>query len=489
MNFATAIKNESRKKYTENGAQALNSTGEACLDMFGSIGALRKRNTVDVERIYAEAYKDDALLATKILFYARDIRQGCGERKTFRTLLHYAAKIHPESIRPNIALIGEYGRYDDLYELIDTPLEDDMWAFMSEQLTKDVENCNNNKPVSLLAKWVKTADASSDATRKLGIKTAIKCGYQVRDFKRIIRKLRKYIDIVEAKMSANNWDQINYETVPSRAMHIYKPAFRRHDEDRFKGYIESVAKGEAKINAGTLYPYDIVSEVLYKHPDATALDVLNAQWDNLPNYVEEGTNAMVIADVSGSMSGQPMASSIGLALYFAERNTGAYQNLFMTFSDRSDIIRVEGETLQQKIQFIHQADWGGSTNLEAAFDKVLQIAIDNHVAPEEMIKSLIVVSDMEINNMTRGTSQSWTFYDSMRERYREAGYEIPNVVFWNVDARNDTFHADSERKGVQLCSGSSATTFKHLADCIGMTPIEMMLRVINSERYAPITVE
>ena len=491
MNFATALQNESRKTFTENGATAYNTTSNACLDLFGTIGSLRDRDDVEVERLFAEAFTEDKLLATRILFYARDIRGGLGERRVFRLLIKYLAKYHQEAILPNLDLIGVYGRYDDMYELIDTPVEDAMWVAMKTQFEEDVANYNEGKAVSMLAKWIKTPDASSEKTRRLGIKTANKLGYSVYDFKRILRKLRKHIDIVERYMSAGEWDKIQYSAVPSRAMMIYRKAFGKHDSEGFEKFLEKALTGEVKINSSALYPYDMVSKVRSGEDS----DVLEAQWRQLPDYVEKGVNAIVMADVSGSMTcsgGRPFNTSIGLAMYFAERNEGAFHNLFMTFSSNPKVVQLKGERLAQKVQFLSHAEWGGSTDLEKAFMLVLDIAERNHISPEEMVKSIIVVSDMEINfalgAYVRGHND-WLFYDSMRRLYEEKGYDIPNVVFWNVNSRNDVFHADANRKGVQLCSGQSAATFKQLMGCIGMTPVEMMLSVINSERYEAVSVQ
>ena len=219
--------------------------------------------------------------------------------------------------------------------------------------------------ISLLAKWIKTADASSEKTRKMGILTAQKLGYSVYEFKRIVRQMRKHIGIVESLMSTGKWDEISYSAVPSRAMMIYRNAFRRHDEDRFTTYINRAVNGEEKINSATLYPYDIVEKYLSfswnianVQIPAEESKVLEAQWRALPEYVEEGTNALVMADVSGSMMGRPMATSIGLALYFAEHNRGDYHNLFMTFSGAPEIVTVKGDTLQQKLGSIAKAKWG-----------------------------------------------------------------------------------------------------------------------------------
>ena len=491
--FAAALKGESRRTLTENGAEALNSTGEEVLDLFSVIGALRGTDELRIYRLFEDAYRLDPLLTAKTLIYGRDIRGGLGERETFRKILKYAAQTHPEMVEPNIHLIGLYGRFDDLYSLIATKCEDKMWEYMKSLFAADLELMEAGQPCSLLAKWMKTPDASSPTTKRLGIITARRLGYSVYDFKRKLRALRKYLDVVEIKMSARRWEEIDYSAVPSNAMMKHRQAFWKHDEEGMKKFIESLEKGETKINASTLYPYDLVEKVFgnrawgYDGYRFNEDPVIEAQWKALPNYVEPGTNAIVIADTSGSMTGRPMNSAIGLAIYFAERNIGPYHNLYMSFSDRSTVHEINGVTLAQKIASINMSDWGGSTNLEAAFMHILDIAIKNEIPTSEMVKSIVVITDMEINPYN--VDGDWTFYDEMRTRYYQHGYEIPNVVFWNVNSRNDTYLADSTRKGVQLVSGQSVSTFKNLIGSIGMTPVEMMLKVLNGGRYDLVTVE
>ncbi len=488
MNFAEAAKMNALFTRTENGAAALNSTGDARLDLFGTIGSLRGAERERITRLFSEAWKADPLFATKIAFYARDVRGGLGERQTFRTLLQYMAANHPEALRLNLDLIGVYGRYDDLYSLIGTPLENDMWAAMKLQFEEDLQNLREGNSLSLLAKWIKTADASSAETRKLGILTARKLGYSVYEFKRLVRAMRKQIGIVEALMSAGRWDEIRYSAVPSRAMMIYRNAFMKHDGDRYRGFIREAANGEQTIHSAALYPYDIVEKVMQLSRNGyriTEDPALEAQWRQLPDYVNAGTNALVIADTSGSMYGRPLAASVGLAVYFAERNTGAYHNLFMSFSGTSRIQMLKGETLAQKIGSIDMRDWQNNTNLRAAFQHVLEIALENHIPAEEMPKSLIVISDMEIDYCG---DRNWTFYERMSREFLVHGYRIPNIVFWNVASRHDVFHADKDRAGVQLISGQSASVFRHVMQCVGLNPVEAMEQVINSERYAAIAV-
>ena len=488
MIFAEAAKKMAVFTRTENGAVALNTTGDARLDFFGVAGSLRTAQKERVERLFAEAWKEDPLFATKIAFYARDVRGGLGERQTFRTLIRYMAKYHQEALRPNLDLIGVYGRYDDLYSLIGTPMEDEMWAAMKKQFEEDRVNLEQGNAISLLAKWIKTADASSEKTRKLGILTAQKLGYSVYEFKRLVRAMRKHIGVVETLMSAGRWDEIKYSAVPSRAMMIYRKAFMKHDAVRYGQFINKAVKGEESIHSAALYPYDIVEKVAHfgwSGCTITEDDVLEAQWRQLPDYVEKGTNALVIADTSGSMHGRPIAASVGLAVYFAERNTGAYHNMFMSFSGTSRIQILKGDTLAQKIGSIDMNDWQNNTNLKAAFEHVLEIAVRNHVSADEMPKSLIVISDMEIDYCG---DKDWTFYEQMARRFRDNGYQIPNIVFWNVDSRHDVFHADKKRTGVQLVSGMSTAVFRQVMQCVGMNPVEAMEKVIGSDRYAAITV-
>ena len=488
MNFAEAAKAIAALTKTENGAVALNTTGDARLDLFGTIGSLRTAETERINRLFSEAWKADPLFATKIAFYGRDIRGGLGERKTFRTLIQFMAEHHPEALRLNLDLIGVYGRYDDLYVLIGTSMEDEMWAAMKKQFEEDRQNLKNGNAVSLLAKWIKTADASSEASRKLGILTAHKLGYSVYEFKRLVRAMRKRIGIVEALMSAGRWDEIHYAEVPSRAMMIYRNAFMEHDKERYTQFIQKAVSGTETIHSATLFPYDIVEKVMQMGWSGYSVRedaVLEAQWRQLPDYVEKSTNALVIADTSGSMYGRPLATSVGLAVYFAERNTGAYHNMFMSFSGTSRIQVLKGETLAQKIGSMNMKDWQSNTNLHAAFMHVLEIAVRNHVAPEDMPKSLIVISDMEIDYCG---DRDWTFYEMMSQEFKRFGYRIPNIIFWNVASRHDVFHADKNRMGVQLVSGQSAAVFRQVMKCVGMNPVEAMEKIINSERYAAIAV-
>lgn len=473
---------------TENGAYALSTTGTKLLDLYGSVGGLRDADDERVFNMLEAALAEDKLLATKIIFYARDVREGIGERDLPRRMLRYLAINHPEMVKPNIKLMGEYGRYDDLYSLVDTPLEKDMYAFMRSQLIEDWNNMNANKPVSLLAKWIKTVDASSPKTRKLGIDTAINLGYgdSIPTYKRCIRKLRKYIDIVERKMSSGEWSDIQYDKVPSRASLVYHNAFKRHDEERYNEYITKAVNGEAKINTGAVTPYDLVHQIRRIDVDN---DTVEAMWRQLPDYVNTDTNILCVVDTSGSMAGRPIEVALGLGLYFAEHNKGDFKNLFMTFSAKPAFQVIRGDTLQQKIRNMNSAGWDFNTNLIAAFRLVLKHATKFNVPEKDMPKAIIIISDMEIDECAENGYQYNTAVEIIEKEFESYGYKLPNLIFWNVESRHNVFHADANRRGVQLASGESAAVFKSVIECLNCSPFEAMLKVLNSDRYSAITVE
>ena len=477
--FANAATREAHMTTTTNGAVALDTSKNAVLDLFSVIGSLRNASKDRVTSLWKYAFRENADLAMKTLFYARDVRGGLGERETFRTILKYAAENSPESVKKNLHLVGYFGRFDDLYALVGTPCEDAMWQVMKEQFQMDLSAMREGKSVSLLAKWMKTPDASSESTRKLGIQTALKLGYTVKAFKRDLRALRKYLDIPEIKMCANEWSTILYKNVSANCMMKNRNSFKAHDEAGFLAYLDSVKRGEVSIKAGTLYPYEIVEKYLYGGERSN--DVLNLQWESLPNYAEDG-NVLIMADVSGSMKGRPMATSVGMAMYFAERNQGDFHGLFMTFSNKPQFVEVKGDTIFERIHNIQRANWEMNTDLDAAMKKILDLAKNSGTSKEDMPKALVIVSDMQIDRCV-DTNDDRLFYDRWKEKFEEAGYDMPSIVFWNVYSEKDTFHSDCNIKGVQYYSGQSVSVFKNIFQGIEYDPVEAMLAVLLNERY------
>lgn len=487
--FTTAIKTETVWGETQNGAITLTSTLDKCLDMFGRAGAVRYMPVEHKQLMFKEAFEEDPALALKCLFYVRDIRGGYGERDTFTDMLRWLADNSPATVEKNLWAVLEYGRAKDLYCLIGTKSENAMWAFMKSQFELDYDNMTNDKSVSLLAKWIATPDAKSEKTAALGKKTAKALGYTyktMREYKNKLRDLREYIDIPEAKMCAGKWDEIEYSRLSSQCLIKHRQAFARHDEDRYNSYISDVKTGVAKMNTKTMNPVDIMHKAYKNYTDD--LDVM---WANLPDYCSG--NAIVMCDTSGSMTWttnggvQPLDVAVALSMYFAERNKGELKNTFMTFESTPHIITINGLTLQDKCQQIYSSPVGGSTNLEAAMELLLDICTRNSVRPEDMPEALMIVSDMQINCVDgiNGDNRI-TFYDHMSKRFEENGYKMPHVIFWNVNAVDPAFHATSMSNGVSFVSGYSPAIFKTVMESIGTTPVELMLKVLNSERYAKI---
>lgn len=463
--------------------------------MFGRSGSMRASSVEDKEVMFSKAFKEDKDIAVKLLFYTRDIRGGYGERDTFNQMLRHLAEINTESVEKNLWAVLEFGRAKDLYSLIGTPAEDAMWKFMNDQFELDLQNMEAGKSVSLLAKWIATPDSSSDKTKSLGKITAAKLGYTfktMREYKNKLRALRKYLDLPEAKMCAGKWDEIEYSKCASRFLLKNRKAIMKHDAKRWTEFNKKVESGEETMHMDAVTPCDIIYEVRHNYTKD-----LETMWKSLPDICE--SNVIVMCDTSRSMEDygyysnktkvKPIDVAFGLAMYFAQRNKGDLKDLMMNFSDRPQFIELDAATLKDNYRIASHAPVNySSTNLERAFRLLLKTCIKSNVSQEEMPEAIIIVSDMQIN-CVQGVDRdnNMTFYDAMKMQYETAGYKMPQVVFWNVNAVNPTFHAAKSTKGVSLVSGYSVNIFKDVMNNIGTTPYELMMRVVNSERYADIT--
>lgn len=490
--FVQALQGVNQYSLTENGATALNTTGSKLVDLFGTIGALRSRSEQEVVDAFAQAFAEDKLLATKLSFYARNVRGGLGERDVPRTIWKHLAMTQPEVMAKNLEFVPLFGRWDDILIFEGTPLEDAMYDLIVAQLRLDAERANKGESISLAAKWLPRTDVSNRERAKIGRKIARRLKISHPAFNKNLSRLRAYLEVVEVKMSQNRWEDIVYSAVPSRAMMIYRKAFQRHDAERFEAFLNALTRGEEKVNASTLYPYDILErmglQTTYRgHLDVTHYDsLLEEQWKSLLNYVSGDGNVLVMADTSASMTGRPMNTAVGLAIYFAERNRGVFKDMFMTFSSRPSLVKLQGATLADKVRSIPSIV--ENTDLELAFELVLHTAVENNVPAEDMPKSIVVISDMEINQARGANSRYETFHAMMKRRFAEAGYEIPNIVYWNVDSRRDTFHAKADMPGVQIASGQSVSVFKSVLANIGKSAYEAMVATLSDPVYDCITV-
>lgn len=511
--YLNALNKENNYTLTENGGLAHKTTGEALYDLFAQGGAYRKRSDADCIFLFKKAYEDNSIYARKCLFYLRDaMGQGQGERRFFRVCMRWMANEYPDATRRNLELIPEYGRWDDLYIFVGTAVEHDMWQFMRKQLMLDMES----KTPSLLAKWLKSENTSSAESCALGNKTRLAFGMSHKQYRKTLSVLRKRINVLERLMSERRWDEIEFDKIPSKAGLIYKNAFARHDVERMKAAVEvqsyaDFAKDKnAKVNTKALFPYEIVAKSIaltggnhwYWYNDAyerIPLDstdrlMINKYWEN---YGEElaklDLNALCVIDTSGSMMGNsasaPMNIAIALGMMAADKAKGPFHGHYVSFSSRPQLIKVDGVDFVDKVFRIYRTNLCENTNLEATFDMLLNTAIRNKVKQEDLPKSIIVISDMQIDaaygyywGNSDAKSQNRTMMEKMRTKWAQYGYTLPKMVYWQVDARQDTFLDDGP--DITYCSGASATLFRQISE--GKTGMQLMYDKLNSERYAPI---
>lgn len=509
MEFMSAIKNElnNEKQLTENGAVGYRTTGKKLLDLNFSVASLRGASEQEIINKFMDAYWEDPVTAMKWIFYTRDCREGLGERRLFRIVLKYLAQNKPEVIKTVFGFAPIYGRYDDLWCLLDTDLKQSIIFMVQAQLNEDVPNMINGKSVSLLGKWLPSENASSKNTKRYATIIRKGLGMTSRNYRKMLSDLRKHIDVVECKMSAREWGGINYETVPSRANLIYNNAFLRNDEERRRAYLGALEKGEVKINAGTLFPHDIVHKYGRSYgTDAT----LEGLWKALPDTVKSCGNTIVVADGSGSMccgvgsntgvTALEVANS--LAIYFAERSSGEFKDKYITFSERPQLVDFSNaKTLRDKIGIARCHNEVANTNIEAVFDLILSTAVNNHMAQDDIPANILIISDMEFDACaTSGMAasrNSWGWYSSSRVRptaalfdtiakkYAEYGYKLPRLVFWNVNSRTGTIPVKENDLGVALVSGFSVNIV-NMVMSNKLDPYECLLDVLNVERYRAI---
>lgn len=500
--FVDNMENEFNRTFTQNGCVTLESSLNANVDMFGMASAMRNKSN-EMLSLFTKAFSEDSNLAVRNLFYLRDVRGGQGERSLFRNCARWIAdNVDNDEFNKFISYIPEYGRWDDVFDILAYMLNSNdsrhrnkissILNLINNQLLEDVRNYQEKKSISLLAKWFPLANNTKNKGKKrLANFLASNIFETEREARSIIVELRTYLKVLEQEISANKWSEINYSAVPSRANKKYTKAFKRHDNERYSSFIESVNRGEAKMNSGTLYPYEIVLNAGKGENKYTEWD---AMWKSLPDYTN-GKSAICVVDVSGSMGSftpscwepneyvKPIHVALSLGLYFAERNVGAFQNRFFTFSERPQLVKVQGTNLYQKLSNMSKADWGMNTNIETVFDKYLEIAVRSN--PEDCPESVIIISDMEFDQASY-PNRNKTMFETIKKKFRNFNVKLPNLIFWNVNASGRNVPVRYDESGTVLVSGCSPSTFKYVME--GKTPMEFMLDVLNGSRYSGINV-
>lgn len=505
-NFIEEFKKELDEKYnisiTENGAVGYKTTTHKLLDMNFKVASYRGLSESQIINDFVQASNEDFELSVAWLFYARDVREGLGERRLFKVIMKQLANGHPDLVKKLIKFIPEYGRYDDLLELLDTPVKDNVVALIAKTLSEDMVKMGKKEPISLLAKWMPSNNTSSKKTRSLAMKLQKELSVSPKQYRQMLSKLRKYLDVVETKMSNKDWKEIDYEKVPSKANLLYRNAFLKHDEARREQYLEAVKEGTAKINSSVVFPHELVHKYNQQNSwwgtcaDSKLDPTLEAMWENLPNLGLEDT--IVVADGSGSMfrtigNSDTTALDVanGLALYAAERCKGEFKDTYITFSSHPQLVQLNGaKTLHDKVAVARSHDECENTNIEAVFNLILSTAINAHMKQEEMPKNILIISDMEFDSCACMGQQSWatptkSLFDTLAASFEKHGYKMPKLIFWNVNSRTNTIPVRDNDLGVALVSGFSVNTLKMVMS-EKLDPWEILIEQLTTERYEPI---
>lgn len=473
---------------TENMAKGYRTTGKNLLDMNFAVVSLRNRSEQEIIKMFIKAYFDDKKAAMVWLFFARDIRGGLGERRLFRVLFRYLAEnMDNMPISRLIELIPEYGRFDDMLLLLETAHADKLVAYISRQLQSDLDAMERGESVSLLAKWLPSVNTSSPETKRRGKMIAKALLMTDREYRKTLARLRAYIDVVECKMSAKRFNEIDYVNVPSRAHMIYRDAFMRHDEDRRIAYLSSLKRGEVKINASVLYPHEIVHEYDSGEQLKPYDETLEQLWKNMPD-ISLPDNTIVVADGSGSMQApvgptgcSALSVANALAIYFAEKSTGYFKDRYITFSQSPQLVDLsKGKTLKEKLQIAYAYNEVSDTDIYKVFKLILHNAQENNITQADLPKNIVIISDMEFNACAVNADER--LFSRIKTEYEQSGYALPRLIFWNVCARTDTIPIKDNELGVALVSGFSVSIVKMIMST-ELDPYKCLLEILNDERY------
>jgi len=479
MKLVDALRQEN--VLTENGMATNSSSLSAVVDLFFNIGAMRGQDKERLIATFSKAFYQDPTRAMKILFWARDVRGGAGERQIFRDIMGYLVDSHPEALKMNLNLIPEFGRWDDLLVLEGTKLQADAFNLIQTALLKDHDG--------LCAKWMPRKGVTAAKLRN-------HMGLTPKLYRKVLVSLT---NVVEQLMCAKKWEDIDFSKLPSVAGARYQKAFWKNAKEQYETYIGKLQKGEAKINAGAVYPYDITKSLRSGNAD-----VATEQWKALPNWME-GANEMILpmVDVSGSMStpagGNPnvtcMDVAVSLGLYISEKNEGPFKDAFLTFSGKPELQVLTG-SLKDRFQQLSRSEWAMNTNLEAAFKQVLDQAVKHNVTQDQMPDKILILSDMEFDQAT-ATRSYWGRNDNTAEwnptaqqmiekMYNDAGYKMPKIVYWNIQSRTGQAPVRFDKQGTALISGFSPAIMTSVIAAEEFTPVSIMDQTIMNERYSEI---
>lgn len=491
-NFSDLLKEESNSELhslTENEAVGYQTSGKCLIDLNFKISSYRNKEEKEIEADFEKAFVENSLYAIKFLFFASDIRQGLGERRFFRVCLNWLEKNnHGDLIERLLDLIPEYSRWDNILCLIGTSLEPKVISLIKNQIDTDLQKISwdEHKPISLLGKWLPSINTSSKSTRNLARKISSKLGYSEKEYRQTLSKLRKKIGIVESSMSSKCWGDIKYEAVPSKANIKYAEAFLRNDGERRKAFLESLKKGETKINSSVNFPHEIIHAIRR----TANKDTFEELWKNLPNYVQNDNESIItVVDGSGSMLNCLAGGSIsaeevarGIGIYFSERLHGEFKDKIITFSENPKYIDLSNcKTLDSKDSLMDNYCEIANTDIQKVFMLILNTAKKNRLNQKDLPSKVLIISDMEFDK-ANSRDMDDALFEQIKKEYEDNGYSLPGLVFWNVNSWNCVVPLQKNENGLALVSGFSPFVASMILSG-KLEPFNMLLEKINSERY------
>lgn len=464
--FAQAAHVSTNRTYTENGMAAFASSNDRVVDLFFQAGAMRGK---DIIPMFSAAFAENKDLAIRTLLWLRDVRQGAGERKLFRDAFSWLEMNDYDSFRRVADRVGELGRWDDLL-VAKTTKGFDLVATMIKHAI-DSEFAVHG--ASTASKWV---------PRKGSVANQLRAAWGLTP-----KQYRKYLvrttNVVETQMCAKEWDKIDFNTVPSVAMARYTKAFGKNAEQAFTDYKQKLSSGDAKVNASAVYPYDVL-----KTWDTGDRTLAEHQWNALPNYLTNGASILPMVDSSGSMTTYKAGNqtvldvAVSIGLYIADKQTGPFSDLVLTFSTSPSFVSLQDKSFGQKIEAIKRSQWSQTTNLQAAYEKILEHALTHEVPQSDMPEYLLILSDMAFNQASHNSS---TAFDIAEKLFALAGYKLPKLVFWNLNAKAGSTPVTKDQSGAALVSGFSPSIAKAImaANTETFTPMNVMLQTVADPRY------
>lgn len=466
---------------TTNGAISHSTSGDDCLDLFFKAGGLRGRPD-EVIPYFSKAMEENEDVAVRIALWLRDVRGGAGERDTFRRIFYYLSCNRPDIAIKLIPIVPSVGRWDDLFSF-SNHIQYQVLDYLKDALIK--------KKDGLCAKWMPREKSSKSV---LGYILRKHMGLSAREYRKLLSELSK---TVEQKISSHKWKKINYSHVPSMAMNKYRTAFYRHDEERFKKYIESVKEGEVKINASVIHPHELIGSFISNQmeaidrfynimpsikPSDNIIKAIEAQWYSLPDYVSKGDgDSLVVCDTSGSMLGLPIQVAVALSIYFAERNKGQFRDEFITFSKEPKFQKVYGANLYEKVKNLLSTGWNQNTNLVEVFNLILRSANRQRLKNSDLPSKVIIISDMQFDSAV--SSNKKDNFQKIRKLYKKSGYDMPTLVFWNVNLLGKDSPVKFDENRTALISGFSPSILSAVMKGDNLSPIKVMESAVMKDRY------